>query len=111
MRTAQTAMLCGLSARRKRSRSPGRFTNATWLPQLSKFSWGTMADEFEALADSADYYRKLASIIRSRGPSMKSPEARDELSARTEYYEILAKYAESTATRSTLMGRLSEQQE
>jgi hypothetical protein len=48
---------------------------------------------------------------------MKSPEARDELSALAaeyeslaEYYEILVKYADSTATRSTLTGR-SEQQE
>jgi hypothetical protein len=76
-----------------------------------------MADEFEALVDRAEYYRQLATVVRSRGSSMKSPEARDELSARAaeyeslaEYYEILAKYADSTATRSTLTGR-SEQQE
>jgi hypothetical protein len=77
-----------------------------------------LADELQALVDRAEYYRQLATLIRSRGSFMKSPEARDELSARAaeyeslaQYYEILAKYAESTATRSTLMGRLSEQQE
>ena len=69
-----------------------------------------MADEFEALADRAEYYRKLASVIRSRGFLMKSPEARDELSALAAEYETLAKYAESTATLSTLEG-LSKQQE
>jgi hypothetical protein len=68
-----------------------------------------MADEFEALADRADYYRKLASLIRSRGSFMKSPEARDELSALAADYEILASYAESTAL-PTLMGAGEQQQ-
>jgi hypothetical protein len=76
-----------------------------------------MADEFEVLVDRSEHYRQLATFVRSHGSSMKSPEARDELSALAaeyeslaEYYEILVKYADSTATRSTLTGR-SEQQE
>jgi hypothetical protein len=70
-----------------------------------------LADELQALVDRAEYYRQLATLIRSRGSFMKSPEARDELSARAaeyeslaQYYEILAKYAESTATRSNSDG-------
>src|SRR5215470_2337310 len=54
------------------------------------------ADEFEPLADRADYYRQLATVIRSRASSMKYPEAQQELTALAWDYETLARYAKST---------------
>ena len=38
-----------------------------------------MADEFESLADRAEYYRRIAALIRSRASSTQSAEARADL--------------------------------
>ena len=54
-----------------------------------------MGDEFAALADRAEHYRQLASIIRARAGSMKSAAVRAELAALATDYELLAKYAQS----------------
>jgi hypothetical protein len=54
-----------------------------------------MRDEFAALADRAEHYRQLASIIRARAASMKTPEAGKALAAVAGDYELLAYYAES----------------
>jgi hypothetical protein len=51
--------------------------------------------EFAALADRADHYRQLASIIRARAASMKSAAVRAELAALAADYEVLAEYAQS----------------
>ena len=54
-----------------------------------------MAEEFESLADRAKHYRQLATVIRARVATMKTPEARDVLEAVATDYELLASYTES----------------
>jgi hypothetical protein len=53
-----------------------------------------MADEFESLADRAEYYRRIAALIRSRASSTQSAEARADLNTLASDYEILAEHAE-----------------
>jgi hypothetical protein len=53
-----------------------------------------MADEFESLADRAEYYRRLAALIRSRASSTQSAETRADQDTLASDYEILAEYAE-----------------
>jgi hypothetical protein len=62
---------------------------------ISQTESGIMGGEFAALADRAEHYRQLASIIRARAASMKSAAVRDELEALAADYEVLAKYAQS----------------
>ena len=53
-----------------------------------------MADEFESLANRAEYYRRIAALIRSRASSTQSAETRADLDTLASDYEILAEYAE-----------------
>ena len=53
-----------------------------------------MADEFEYLADRAEYYRRIARLIRSRASLTQSAEARADLHMLASDYEILAEHAE-----------------
>ena len=54
-----------------------------------------MADEFASLADRAEYYRRIAALIRSRVSSTQSAETRADLNTLASDYEILAEYAET----------------
>ena len=49
-----------------------------------------MGGEFAPVADHAEHYRQLASIIRARADSMKSAAVRAELAALATDYELLA---------------------
>jgi len=54
-----------------------------------------MADDLSTPADRAAYYRSVATVIRACVSRVKSVEARDELAALAEDYEILARYVDS----------------
>jgi hypothetical protein len=56
-----------------------------------------MAEEFESLADRAEYYRRMAAFIRSRASSTQCAETRTDLDTLASDYEILAEYAERCA--------------
>ena len=47
-----------------------------------------MADEFESLADRAEYYRRIAAVIRSRASSTQSAETRADLDTLASDYEF-----------------------
>jgi hypothetical protein len=53
-----------------------------------------MVDEFESLAHRAEYYRRIAALIRSRASSTQSAETRADLDTLASDYEILAEHAE-----------------
>jgi hypothetical protein len=53
-----------------------------------------MGDEFESLADRAEYYRRIAALIRSRTSGRQSAQLRADLDTLASNYETLAGYAE-----------------